>query len=422
MFCIAVVFAGVYECFVLFTGAGLVPWEINMYRRVRVGVGLTVLSIAGATSGRDFDFVNITDGPLGPGLGRTPSINDNGDIAFMAGSELYFYDSSAGTFLNVSSLAGAPASAIFPKLNNLGDIAVINNTNGNVWLFEVATQSFTNISLLPGHPGNSKSFDLKTSFDLNDARQLSLHSGDRNFGEIYVYEHASGLFTKVTDMPGGPTAGRDNAINNNGQIAFSGFPDDYIFDIAGGTTQNITDLPGGPGTGLGGMSFNDNGDVAIMLQAGNDPVIFDATSSTFLSLATLPGFPAGLASSNGDDLSARGDFTFWRTEIHHFDPLTQAFTQLTNRPGETPAGGRNSSVNRVGVIAFAAGFDGVEDIFVATPTCPADFDGDGAVAASDLAQLLGGWTDDVVFADLDGNGEVGSADLAFLLGAWGVCP
>ena len=55
-------------------------------------------------------------------------------------------------------------------------------------------------------------------------------------------------------------------------------------------------------------------------------------------------------------------------------------------------------------------------------TCPADFDGDGAVSPFDLALLLGAWGPcEGCPADLDGDGEVGPFDLALLLGNWGLC-
>ncbi len=57
-----------------------------------------------------------------------------------------------------------------------------------------------------------------------------------------------------------------------------------------------------------------------------------------------------------------------------------------------------------------------------TECCPANFNGDGAVNASDLAQLLGAWGPNPDHpADLDGDGEVGPFDLAILLGVWGPC-
>jgi hypothetical protein len=53
------------------------------------------------------------------------------------------------------------------------------------------------------------------------------------------------------------------------------------------------------------------------------------------------------------------------------------------------------------------------------PACPADLDGDGNVAASDLALLLASWGG--VSADLDNDGSVGASDLSLLLAAWGSC-
>ena len=55
--------------------------------------------------------------------------------------------------------------------------------------------------------------------------------------------------------------------------------------------------------------------------------------------------------------------------------------------------------------------------------CPWDIDGDGAVGAQDLAQVLGSWGPCAQCpADFNGDGVVGAFDLAVLLGAWGPCP
>ncbi|MDI9404367.1 MAG: di-heme oxidoredictase family protein [Limnohabitans sp.] len=51
--------------------------------------------------------------------------------------------------------------------------------------------------------------------------------------------------------------------------------------------------------------------------------------------------------------------------------------------------------------------------------CVGDLDGDGFVAASDLATLLGGWGG--AEFDLDGDGSTGASDLATLLSSWGPC-
>lgn len=51
--------------------------------------------------------------------------------------------------------------------------------------------------------------------------------------------------------------------------------------------------------------------------------------------------------------------------------------------------------------------------------CPGDLNGNGAVSATDLSILLGGWGTPA--ADIDGNGTTDAADLAILLGSWGPC-
>jgi hypothetical protein len=55
--------------------------------------------------------------------------------------------------------------------------------------------------------------------------------------------------------------------------------------------------------------------------------------------------------------------------------------------------------------------------------CAADLDGDGLVAAGDLAVLFAAWGEGDLAADLDGDGAVSAADLATLLEAWDAnCP
>ena len=58
-----------------------------------------------------------------------------------------------------------------------------------------------------------------------------------------------------------------------------------------------------------------------------------------------------------------------------------------------------------------------------SPPCPADMDGDNAVAVPDLLALLAAWgTNPVGPPDLDGDGTVAVPDLLQLLAAWGPCP
>ncbi len=77
----------------------------------------------------------------------------------------------------------------------------------------------------------------------------------------------------------------------------------------------------------------------------------------------------------------------------------------------------------LGVFLSRAGLALPNDLLILPPVaCPADFDGDGAVGAVDLATLLGAWGPCAGCpADLNSDGVVGPFDLANLLGAWGAC-
>ena len=58
---------------------------------------------------------------------------------------------------------------------------------------------------------------------------------------------------------------------------------------------------------------------------------------------------------------------------------------------------------------------------IAAP-CIGDLNGDGAVSATDLAQILSEWGAGNTTADLNADGIVGAPDLALLLHGWGTCP
>jgi len=320
-------------------------------------------SLATVASSAVFEFTNITDLPGGPGQGAAPSINNDGDIAFYNGTTVYTYDRSTGTFLNLMSLGGAPADAWFPRINASGNIVMIQPSTRDLWLFEAATQTFINLATLPGYPGDTGANDLNPIFDINDHNRISFHSGDLNFGDVYVYEHAAGTFENISDKSGGATRGRENRINNFDQVAYNGFPDTYLYDPSNHSTVNITDLPGGPGSGFSGFSLSDLGDIAIYRP--DEVTYYDAGTGSFLYLSTLQGFPPGDASVTRNDISARGGISFWRDEIYYFDSFDSSFTQLTSQ-GPVPFAGLESSINDRDEIAFVAG----GDVYLAVPAAP----------------------------------------------------
>lgn len=363
---------------------------------------------------RNYLFENISDLPTGPGGGRGAEINDNGDIAFLDDGAVWFYDRSEDSFLNVTALPGAPANPFFVKLNGNGDIAIIETptTTRDLWLFEQGTQTFTNISALPTFPatGNSGANFLGTIFDLNDNNKVSFHSGDNNFGEIYVYDHASSGFDKITDMSGGPTRGRENEINNLDQVLYTGFPSTYLFDPATGMTTNINQLPGGPGPAITNLDLNDNGDVALM--SASVAQLYDAATGTFLDIAAAPGWPPDIIASSRSDLSNSSEITFWREGLFVFDSNASRFSQLNGFPGGPPLGGTETNLNSSGQIVLNTG----SDVYLATPRPYGDYDNDGDVDAGDLALFEATYGDAVAIGTAaDGDSDRVISGLDFLV-------
>ncbi|NOX59916.1 MAG: hypothetical protein GXP29_13810, partial [Planctomycetes bacterium] len=357
-------------------------------------IGLTMCGLLGLlvnpASGKEFNFQNITDLPSGPGSGSFPQMNDVGDIAFGVGSNVWFYDRSEGSFLEITALPGAPSAAFYPRINSSGNIAMIVLdaivANRDLWLYEAATQSFTNVSTLAGHPGNSQANGLWHTFALNDNNKISFHSGDINVGSIWVYDHTTAGFSLVSNQPGGSFRGRENTINNADQVAYMGFPSTFLYDIGTGVTTNISSLAGAPNPAAFAFTLADDGDMAMY--RGQVVSYYDSSTSTFLDLSTLPGYPAGPNTSvETNDMSSRDEITFWRDgDIYFFDPFNQTFTSLHT---SLPPSGTQSSMNAAGEVAFVAGSVTGGDVYLALPLPRGDFDGDGDVDDADAASMIG---------------------------------
>lgn len=361
-----------------------------------------LFTMASGLQARNYQFTNISDLAGGPGGGRSAEINDNGDIAFLTDDAVWFYDRSANSFQNITAISGAPANPFFLKLNNNGDIAIVETPSStrDLWLFEQGSQSFTRISGLTGYPGNSQSSFPLTTFDLNDNRQISFHSGDNNFGTIYIYDHATSSFDWINGKPGATTFGRENEINNLGQVVYMGFPSTYLYDPATNTTTNINTLPGGPGPVLTNLDLNDHGDVA--LTSANVATLYDASSGTFLDIDATPGWPPNITSSSRSDLGNGGEVTFWREGQYVFDSNTLRFSQLNGFPGGPPAGGTETDLNSSGEIALSTS----EDVFLLTPQPFGDYDNDGDVDEADLTTWQASYGEGVAIGTAaDGNSD-----------------
>lgn len=132
-----------------------------------------------------------------------------------------------------------------------------------------------------------------------------------------------------------------------------------------------------------------------------------------------------VVTSRLDDVGGRADegsaWVFRRNAAGLYEPATQIFSTLQQADqwfGFSVAA--EGGVVVVGSPFANAGGEfniGAAIVYEAIAPSP-DLDGDGQVAASDLAILLGQWGG-AGSADLDESGTVGAADLSILLGAWG---
>ncbi len=141
-----------------------------------------------------------------------------------------------------------------------------------------------------------------------------------------------------------------------------------------------------------------------------DPLFEDADSA---DLHLQPGSPCIDAADNmavpadAADLDDDGD----TDEPIPFD--LDGNPRLIDDPWSPDTGAGDCPMVDMGAYEFQEG---------SADCCPADLDGDGAVGAADLAELLGNWGPcEGCPADLDGDDAVGAFDLALLLGNWGPC-
>ena len=193
---------------------------------------------------------------------------------------------------------------------------------------------------------------------------------------------------------------------------------------------DFTDEPGfiaAPGTFAFGSrtGFNLTAGLRRFNGSACEPVVHERIEAAFLTLSAV----IGANPAPGIDLAVQSDGAWHR----HFN-----FTLFADG-GKLPASGiyvaELELFSNDGVTAPSAPFwivfnderseaehdaaiAWVEEHLATTP-CPADLDGDGQTASSDLAALLSAWG--TAAADLTGDGNTDSADIAALLSAWGPC-
>jgi hypothetical protein len=99
--------------------------------------------------------------------------------------------------------------------------------------------------------------------------------------------------------------------------------------------------------------------------------------------------------------------------------------------GSVPVKVKHGNFNNDGVEDLAAVIDlgpngpGIGIYFnttVVVVNCPADVDGDGFVAVSDILAIISEWGTNNPDFDIDGSGQVDVGDILLIVGNWGECP
>jgi hypothetical protein len=220
------------------------------------------------------------------------------------------------------------------------------------------------------------------------------------------------------------------------------------------------DIPGdvqllgasGLGNGVGGLSSTSNTMPALSSDLARYSVLFSGEEfySPYFSirpraeLGDAPPTVTLVAPSAGAALVAGSTITIsWTASddvaLRSFDLQASYDGGRTFHPFavDLPASARNYAWKlppstgisdvRVRILArdsrFQVSSDGtsrVVSIVAGVSACPADFDGDRVVGASDLSQLLANWGGAGI-GDIDGDGVVAASDLSALLATWGAC-
>ena len=329
-----------------------------------------------------------------------------------------------------SALAGEPAC-----------YGVMFRTGGQTsglgpWLFDVnpATGAATNGRQLNVNIAVGVAIDPATGtmYGLTDQLgRINNQSGTAGKNLLFTINPANGFCTAVGQLDPTNTSSSAPLAVFEGDIEFHpttgalwgvstrvDFARLFTVDLATGRGTIVADIQPGAGVqfDVSSIAFDASGqlwalDTRYPSQPGPAKIYkidaaTGAITATYQTTTTL-GTVAGMVfhPTTGELLIADGDFG-GTANLYRFDPKS----------------GTLSLIGPTGVaISNSNGFAGLEFVPQSAPPCPADLDGNGAVEAADLAQMLGAWGTAKSAADLDGDGTVGAADLAVLLGAWGPC-
>ncbi len=426
---------------------------------------LKLLADDGAVGDRFGVAVAISGGMAIVGARRD---NDNG---FESGSA-YLFDATTGQ--QIAKLLpddGAEGDRFGFPVAISGTTAIVGamfnddvgSNSGSAYLFDTTTGQQT-AKLLPEDGAALDQFGRSVGISGTTAIVGAFGDGDNGLvsGSAYLFDTTTGrqIFKLLpNDGAAGDLFGISAAIS--GGIAIVGAERDdangsnsgsaYLFDIT--TGQQIAKLlpDDGEGNDRFGWSVAISGSTALVGAYGHGDNGF-TSGSAYLFDTTTGQQVAELLAKDGAAIDRFG----WSVTISGTTAMVGAVDDDDNGASsgsaylfDTTTGsqiakllpGDGATDDDFGYSVAISGGTGIELAIVGArqdddngsnsgsayifraPPCPGDFDFDGDVSASDLAELLGAWGPNPGHpADLDGDGEVGPLDLALVLGNWGPCP
>ena len=385
------------------------------------------------TAASDYTFIKIADDDDVFGLiFATPSINDAGQVAFIAapGGSERVYIGDGGPLTEVATVSVSSISGI----NENGRVAVSQGV-----LFQDQTISLGDggpLELVVENDGNP--FGILGFAQLNSSDDLAFFAQVNGVAGVHL---ASGFgnYTTIADETGSFDGFGFPLIADDGSVAFfaqgSGQRGIYRWDGGGPLVPILTETLS---VDMSIGSIGSGGNVAYVRGTAFEQGIYIGNGITTTTIADISGpFTAfsGIAMNDVGDyvFEGRPDGSFVNGYYDGPDPTTDCvFAPGDPLFGSTLIGYTSvlgpNIINNHGEIAFIYILEnGERGIAVAVPSgapVPGDLNGDGFVDTTDLVSLLASWgpcpppCPPTCNGDINGDCTVGVSDLISLLSNW----
>jgi len=389
-----------------------------------VGVGPRGLDVGFINDDDAFDVVvaNYTDGTFSVLLNTsTPGVvSFSESLGSPFDSDPNFPTTSNPLDVCLKNLDGDPL--------NLSDVMVTNERDGAVWTFQ-NTSTFFSTSLdneqestppkaikrfSPGRGGGVRNDDTVGTSDSDDGTS----SGKPDPGSLASGTGITMIWTGNDTPPGSAPVdlatadfngdGRiDVATANQGDSTISIFTDTGIGDYDPATTFDLPLIFSDPvSISAGDLDADGDIDLSYIAEFGGQLV----TATIRNTLAAPEGSYGWVLNTDDRDLGGQGPFLIRTSDVDN-DGDDDVIALVTS---SSLLAGDDESIPGFFTTEMRA-------VDPENETCVGDYDGDGVVAGSDLATLLGAWGSEDPKVNLTGDVLIDGADLASLLAAWGVC-